>query len=452
MNTPTQDPAGPLPLRGLRRAALALQAAVASMILMLCLVGSVPPVRAHVFSLMGYGSHNGAWFWALGLGLMFVLLAGTVFLASLCLQARHWWRIAAGCAVLALVLAYLAHDEPVYRHPITMEEVSPAFPGSDASYAVLMRYGKEHPLGKAFQGPRFREPFPVFDPSRSDAWRSTLLSRRAEFEANWAALAPERLWWLELNSFDKLGDLTPARVDTEVFSFQVFRSISQVGVAVASLQALDGHGDQAIDTLIPILEVGHKLQPYSRALVRQMIGVVIEHLSLSTASFILDNARTSRAARLRLEAALQAAAAEAGARHLFQTEYALGVASFGDSRVGDILKRMGPDGEQSRLRRVLNRLTPVLNAFSPLLYNPHATFNRIGDLYTDWQEDAAKRQLDQLDERWTAFYADMARPGPKNIFGKWIGIEMTPAYKKVSENYWRNQDQRSALLARLQRR
>jgi len=90
-----------------------------------------------------------------------------------------------------------------------------------------------------------------------------------------------------------------------------------------------------------------------------------------------------------------------------------------------------------------------LNAVSPFLYTPHRTFNQIGDLYSNWQDIAAHRQLDQLDIRWKAFLDEESRPGIRNIFGRWLELEMIPAYVKVSENYWRTQDQRAALLARL---
>jgi hypothetical protein len=91
----------------------------------------------------------------------------------------------------------------------------------------------------------------------------------------------------------------------------------------------------------------------------------------------------------------------------------------------------------------------VLNTFSPFIYNPRATLNRIGDLYADWQERAAHRQLDQLDACWKRFNDEQSRPSIKNVCGRWLGPEMIPAYDKVIANYWRNQDQRAALLDRL---
>jgi hypothetical protein len=442
MNARNFAPIPPLPQRTLRIAALALQSVIVATVLILGLIGASSPVRERVFAFLGSGSHPGAAPFVAVLCLAWVLAVAATFLAAWRLQSRSWWNIALGYVAMGLVIAYLAHDEPAIRHPLTMEEISPVFPGAEASYNVLMTYGKQHPLGRNFKAPSFKDPYPNFVPGKPGIWREAITSHRAEIEAHWAGLTAERAWWAQLGAFDRIGDLMPARFDGEIPSFQVFRTISQHGLAIASLEALDGHGDEAIDTLLPVLEVGRKLQPYSRSLVRDMIAVVIERNSLDTAAFILDNNTVSPAARARLAAALQGGDAEAGARHLFSTEYALNLGAMGSSRVGDIMASMGSLEKHPWLIR-------GLNAVSPFLYTPHRTFNQIGDLYSNWQDIAAHRQLDQLDIRWKAFLDEESRPGIRNIFGRWLELEMIPAYVKVSENYWRTQDQRAALLARL---
>ncbi len=290
--------------RALRIAALALQSVVFSLILLQGLIGLIAPLREKLFSLRGYGDLREAAAVLTGICVASVLVTVAVFLAAWRLESRSWWRIALGYAGLATALIYLAHDEPTFRHPVTMEEISPAFAGADASYNVLMQYGRQHPLGRNFKGPIFKDPYPRLDPSQPGPWRDAITMHRAEIEAHWAQFTAERAWWTQLSEFDRIGDLMPARFDGEVLSFQVFRSFSQHGLAMASLEALDGHGDQAIDTLLPILEVGRKIQPYSRTLVRDMIGCVIEHISLTTATFILDTTAVSPGARTRLAHAL----------------------------------------------------------------------------------------------------------------------------------------------------
>jgi hypothetical protein len=218
--------------------------------------------------------------------------------------------------------------------------------------------------------------------------------------------------------------------------------LSQHGIAIASLQALDGHGDDAIGTLQPILQLGRKLQPYSRTLVRSMIGVVIERNSLQTAAFILGNSDVSPGARARLAAALKDGDPEAGGRYLLSTEYAFQLGAFGAKQLGDIYAGYGNGDKHPWLHR-------AYDAVSPFVYNQRATFNIYGDLYFDLQDIAGRRQIAQMNPRMKKFITQDARPDFKNFFGKLLAQMMVPAYSKVSENYWRNQDPRAALLARL---
>lgn len=446
MSVPDPPPVDPLPLRGLRLAALGLQAAVAALLLLLGLAAAPTPLRDPIQLMLVHWSPSGpdapGWIFVACAGLGLILVAAGLLLVSWRLQSRSWWRIALGYSVLGVLLAYLAHDDPTIRRPVRLEDISPAFPGAEASFNVLMRYGREHPLGKNFKAPAFKDPYPVIVPSPPGPWRVTVTARRAEFEAHWAQLAPERAWLTELNAFDRIGDMTPARVDAELLGFQSIRAVSQHGIAIASLQALDGRGNDAVDTLLPILQVGRKLQPYSRTLVRSMIGVVIEHISLDTASFILDNAAVSPAAQARLAAALSGGDPEAGARHLLSTEYAFHLGAFKGAPIGDILAESGLGDNHPCLRR-------AFNAASPFVYNPRATFNLYGDLYADLQDLNGRRQIARMNPRMKEFIEQDARPSLKNPLGKLLAKMAVPAYTKVSENYWRNQDQRAALLARL---
>jgi hypothetical protein len=436
-----------LPQRGLRFAALVMQTVLVTLLLLLLGLAAWPtPAYQQLQVMFGWMQTGGpgvpSWTLLLGLGFALILVALGVFLASWRLQVRSWLRIALGYAAVAFVLAYLARDDAAIRHPLTMEEVSPVFPGAEASFNVLMRYGKAHPLAQNFKAPAFTRPYPTFNPAAPGPWRATITAHRAELEAHWAELAPVRAWWAELNAFDRIGDLTPVRGDAEILAFQAVRSLSQHGIAIASLQALDGRGDDAIDTLLPFLQVGRKLQPYSRTLVRSMIAIVIERMSLETATFILDNSTVSPAARARLADALQGGDPEAGARHLLATEYAFQLGAVGGQRLGEIWPELGSGRGHPWLRG-------ALNAVSPFIYNPRATLNLYGDLFVDLQDLAGRRQLDQMEPRMKKFLEHDARPSFKNLFGKLLMSAVVPLHPKVSQSYWTTQDLRAALLARV---
>jgi hypothetical protein len=212
---------------------------------------------------------------------------------------------------------------------------------------------------------------------------------------------------------------------------------------MASLEALDGHGDQAIDTLLPTLEVGRKLAPYSRTLVRMMIAVVIEKMAIQTANFILDTTPVSAGARARLADALKGGDPVVGARHLMYTEYVLQLGWMPRNRVGDIVSILVSGGSRQHF------WVSYFNCFGPLFFLPHATLNRMGDLYQDLSDLVAQRKVDQMGARWEVFQRQMSGPSLKNPMGRYMALMSIPAYEKVAQNYWSKEDMRAALVERL---
>lgn len=441
MKTPDPTPSVAFKHRALHTAALAIESLLATVLLLLYLT-TVLVSADHDKNVPSFMEGITG---VVVLCLVVLIVTVVVFLACRKLQQRSWARLAVGYVALAGVLVYLAHDEPTFRHPVTMEEISPVFPGAEASYAVLMRYGNQHPLGQSFKAPVFKGRWPFVDgPGKPEAWRKAITAIRPELEANWAGLTTERAWWAELSAFDRIGDLMPAQYDAEIMTFAVVRAVTQYGVAIASLQAIDGHGDEAIDTLLPILGVGRKLQPYSRSLVRSMVSVVVEKMSLNAAAFILDTTPVSAAAKAKLVAALEGGDPERGARNLLATEYARQFGWMSHEKAGNLLSvvQNGSDNRHPWGTRVLNLI-------SPLAYNPHITFNQVGDLYADMSDLTAKRELDKFDARWKSYFDEASGAGIKNLFGRYLTMMMIPAYQKVAESYWQTQDLRASLLARL---
>lgn len=440
---PSADsPPMPVPLRVLRVIALVGLAAIFSLIVGLALFSLFPIFHQAFESLVTWVLQSADSGGALIAGLMtvglIILVTTSVLLAAWKLKLRSWWWIAGGYLAVAPVLAYLATDDPVYRRPVTVEELAPPFPGAEKSFDVLMRYGKQHPLGRDFKeqpslfaGKSAREPGP---------WREILLTNRAAFESRWAGLAPVRAWWTELNAFDRIGDLTPARNDAEILAFHPFRAMSQTGCAVAGLRAIDGRGDEAIDVLIPLIQVGRKIQPSARTLVRVMIGIVIERMSLETAGFVLDTTTVSDAARARLAAVLQGGNAEAAARRLLIVDYVMTMGSYTDQPLGNLAGLYS--GQSGWLRHPLNLL-------SPFVYNPRASFNIYGEFITDLADLLARREIGKFGPREIAFHEREARPRFKNFMGSLLVRHVVPAYSKVSDAFWKTHDERVKLAARV---
>jgi hypothetical protein len=432
-------PAEPLVLRLLRLVARLVLAIVITFILGLAILAVSVQAQEVITALLGWGSSEVArssW-------MVMPAIAAVLVVGSLSWLGRRlsWRTLGIGYAVVSLIFAYLVWDKATLHRPQTLEEFSPPFPGAEESYTVLMRYGKNHPAGRNFTGSRMG--WIIFDPQKPELWQKFMTEHRAEIEKEWQTLAPVWAWWKELNGFARLGDLTPAQPDAEIPAFSPYRMLSQRACAIATLQALDGRGDEAIETLLPLIEVARKLQPSSRTLVRTMIAVVIEKMAMQTAGFVLDHAAVSPATRARLAAALSVAGGgEPGARRLAAVEYVFAANGYIDRPLGDLI------GTSDLVAKAL-ALPRVLNFLGPFIYNRRATLNLYADLTTDEEELAGRRQLEQLASRQKKFLEEDARPRFKNFMGAMLLKQMVPATNKVVGAYWKTQDERAALLARV---
>jgi hypothetical protein len=359
------------------------------------------------------------------------------------LVRNPWTRLGVSYAALAGVVAYLMIDEATVRRPLTLEAFAPTFPGGEESYEVFMRYGKQHPLGRDF---RFQPSQKLYQGQggwkpKDPQWSAWIATNRAELESGWAKLEPVRAWWSELNTFDRIADLTPPKVDAEIITFAPIRALTQHACAIASLQALDGNGDAAMETLLPILEVSRKLEPSARTLVRFMIARVAQKLALETAAFVLDTVPVSPSTRARLAGALTGGCAgPEGARYVVGMEYAWAMTAVTSP---DFAQFLLEDEKQRWMRRCL---TPL----RPLVLNSRRTLNLYAELTAELQDLAARRGTADMDGCYKEFFAHQARVNFKNFGGTLLLTRMVPAYKKIVESYWTTEDLRTALHSRLQ--
>ncbi len=422
-------------LRGLVCAVLGLLIAF----LALLLVPGFSMTASDVVQRVLLGSRSEKDFFGLGGG----MLAGAAGLAGVLgwLGFKLRWRALAGVSVVVIAIyCWLATDDRQLHRERTMESLFPAYPAVEAraSYEVLMRYGKLHPAGRDFQGSTFAWTSTGAD--KPEEWVKYLAAHRGQIEADWAALAPVRAWWTELNTFEHIVDLMPPRLDGEIIAFRPIRELSQRTCAIASLQAIDGQGDAAMETLRPLLEVSRKLQETGRSLVLQMLSVVVERMAMETAGFVLDRTSVSAPVRARFAAALdKPGGGEAGARRLLAGESILGQNTILGAQVGGIIET-----EQE-----FSVGQGILNAIDPFIYLPRATANLFTDFMSEAEDLIGRRKLKEYDALAEKFLAENSRPGFKNMGGQLLVVYMTPAYGKIAVSYWKVQDNRAALLARL---
>ena len=441
--TPKAPAREPLGLRLLRSAITIGLTLALIVITALALIGFLPAVRAAFEPLFSYNTETPSV--AIGLSCLVALLLPSILLA---VAARKGWLtwpvLGIGAVLTGTVLVWLAADEPAIRQPLPIDEFSPAFAGAEQSSAVLMQYSRQAPSdeAKAFEKIKLAAVWNADATTREPArWLGFVAKNRAALESDWAAIAPQRRWLGELSAFDRLGDLTPAKPDANFISFQVWRTLAQRTCAQATLQALDGHGDDAISTLLPMLEAGRRLQPSSRTLVRTMIGIVIERMCVETAGIVLDQAPASAATRARLAAALSGENAPALARRLILVEYAQFAPSISSMKLGDLVTY---NGER------LPILRRPLNLFSRILINPNATINLYGSYLYELAALAETRELGKFAVRSKDFGNQLQHlSGMKNLGGRLLLNMAVPAYQKVVESFWQTNDVRETLRKRL---
>jgi hypothetical protein len=368
---------------------------------------------------------------------LLVLLAGPAWIIILGIK-RRWLSgrqvgVLAGLSLVACV--YLAWDDPIITRPLTVDEFSPVLPGDEASFEVLMRYERFGPLAKNFRDNKVSQG--VLQPEQEAAWKKFVQTNRAAIEQDHAALAAVDTWWKELDTYARIGDLMVPGEDARFLAFQPLRNYSQNISAHASLLALDGQGDAALAELRSLYSVAHKIEGNSRSLARAMIAVVIQHTALRTAAFVLDQTPASPAAELAFGNVLTSGVdARTGVRRVLLMTHVCTTPRLISTGTGVI--------EQTLWHY------PLL-AVNGLVINPRATQNLIGDHYYELAALAEARDLTQFGVRTREFERDLSGGDHlKNLGGRILASQETPAFIKVASSYWATEDARVALVCRLQ--
>lgn len=436
---PTPAPKAPLPLRLFR------SLVILSLVLAFTLIAALAYAGAAFSAVATYFQDArkppGAVLFTLWV-LVTLLPLGLAVLAA----RRNWLKwpvLATGSLTAGVILTWLAWDDADLHRPPSIEEISPVFDGAELSYAVVMEYGKQRPTeeAKAFANYKPKAQFTAAAANEPEKWIEFLTKNRAALEADWEAAAPQRAWLGRLNAFDRLGDLTPADYAADIPSFFVWRFLSQRTCAIASLQALDGRGDEAIATLLPMLEVSRKFETSSRTLVRTMIARVIQKMCYQNAAFILERGKPGAAARARLLAAIESGNPEAGARRLVLTEYTVFSPLLAKVSFADTVNAVTLGGKK--------QLPGVLNLLTRFVLNPRATMNLYGDYIYELADLAERRELGSFAARQEAFVRSALQGGMKNLGGHLLLNMAVPAYQKILQNYWDTEDLRLALCDEL---
>jgi hypothetical protein len=372
----------------------------------------------------------------IGLAILIIVPAVFLWLAHRRRWMTSWTAIVIGSAVVIPGYVWLMSDDAVVRRPVSVEELCPPGPQAAESWELTLaftpHYGK--PASRIYTTPKLM--VARFVPEQADEWKAWVEKNAEAIRMTWDSL-PERAWWTELNRYAVIGDLAPGRHDAPIMRFQPVYLFTAFGCAQASSLAVQGKGDEAIDTLLPIVEVSRKLEPAARSLARLMIARNTQKRVILTARFVLDHAQVSAGRKARLAAALsQGAGGPAMARRLVLVDYALASNYW----------RRGFSGMTSDQPAWWH---PPVNLASRVFFNPRATVNLFGDFAVDLAGLAERRDLAALAARQNAFVDRYAHPHFKNMAGGLILGMAIPAYSAVVESYWKTEDARLALIADL---
>ncbi|HWA16069.1 MAG TPA: NACHT domain-containing protein [Gemmatimonadales bacterium] len=387
-------------------------------------------------------------YWNIPLVFFGTLMWSIALVIPLWLLSGRWLRASSGKALgglyglLALVTAYLAWDEQPVRPLTTTVQLAPVMPGTEKSYAVLKRFYGNQPASRAFKWPRLNF---IETPQDDARWRQFLAEHRAEIEANWVALEPMRAWLDELNRFERIADLENNPLSWMGFNVMMRRVLLQNAMAVAALQALDGQGDAALSELLPLLEVGDKLETAARGKSVFETGRDLQGAALLGAAFVLDNARVSDSVRGRFAAALARGAHPEGVRRLFALRRAMLVAASRSPLQYDYYWR----------DPVTGAILDAVGWLEPVIFNRQATLNRWDRLLADLEELSLRRDFAGIERRWQEFAAAESRQRFKNIGGAWFSwsfqsrLNWEDRGKELAENYWKVEDRRAAVAEKL---
>ena len=396
-----------------------------------------------VVDVMAAGGIGGDWMWRAWEMVPFVaIVAGAAGVALIMLVGRVVPNVpspvvAFGLAVVTVIFVAASLDDAEFVRPLTTNEFSPFVPRGNESWELTVRDWPEAAQSAASASATAAYVrAPVTDPVKIAA---EVAEKRDQIEVAWENIADVRAWLAQLNAFPEIGDSTPTRLDAPLLKFSIVRAVTQVTCARAMLLALDGRGDEAADTLLPLIEVARKLEPGARTLVRAMIARVMLGSGLDALGFVLAQTEVSPERRAALAAALERGmGGTAGARRLLTIEY---VAQYdGYYRLGVPLGVTPPRGG----------VTPLQWLQRPF-FLPKATANLLAAHLEELGRFADRREYSKLAACERQFIESLGGGQLNNPFGRLMLAMSIPASSKIVESYWKKEDSRLALIAELRK-
>lgn len=352
-----------------------------------------------------------------------------------------------GWLVVGGLLLYLRWDQEQPK----LVDLGPRVTNADEGYRVLMWMAKDSPYSRLEEsGILPNNAADLRLPSAPKDWAAHVRTHRAEILRAWDQDVIGRAWVTAINARPPQG-VWPQSLEDPMLSFQAVRASVSVRAVHAHLLALDGHRDEAIQSLVPLISAWQQFQRTGPCLVNQMIACVSLKMSYSVAGEVLSLGGVSVESKKSLLSTLNDSP-QIGVvfRNAFLGEQAFirGVCDNVQSAQQTLL-------ETDSLKSVLEAGTQP-NVFSgwmvrcrfPFVFNRHQTeeehmihFQLVCELAIAAKMEQLRALETQKSEVWLV----------KNPVGRCMLDSGSVAYSKIVENIWKAEELRIGLLKQLEK-
>jgi hypothetical protein len=375
------------------------------------------------------------WLYVFALGAVAVLV-----LEVLAVVVRARWRwLVTGAALVAVGFGFLAHDAASPAKADLGVRVSADDPGIH----TLMW------LSEKSSHSRLKEPgAPTGDnrelylPSDSEKWAEHVDKNRAAIIAAWEADKIGREWVAALNTRPPAGVWSPG-LGAPLLDFKAVRAVLSVRLARSYVLALDGRRDEALGCVAEFASAMYAIERTSAALIHPMIATVALKQCYAVAGEILNLGPASDAGRADVAAIL---------KNALPVQRVVRQAILGEGDfVGEAFDTIKFPRGSALTEMTGGRWVDLGMRFGGkwILCNPNRSVQRVREKLDRVSALAEARDIAGL----KAEMGKWNHGSPfKNPVGRLLAFMILPAVTKPVENIWLAEDQRLALIARLEGR